>query len=116
MNSPKNGANNVAFRLQKSYLEVLAARARLKGQSHHLLAKEYVEDALHEKEERGVILDDLTALKLEMTELRDDLTYIAQILLASTGRLTDEQAVEWAKKNLQLRSHVVVNSTDQGRS
>jgi hypothetical protein len=85
--SPQPGT--IGFRLEKEYREVLAKRAECMNRSIHDLAKSYVQEMLHQGEERE--------------DLRE-----ALVMMSENHLRLQEQIIELQKAFIKIRNQLVV--------
>jgi hypothetical protein len=114
MKTPKNNGNGaqplltdsiapatVGFRLlNEADRRELARRALKAGTTPHDVARAYVIDALHSKEEIPQIQEALVSLYAQITELRRDLALSVEMILLSLEKDSKKDIQEWVKRNL----------------
>lgn len=91
----------VGFRLDDECRRVLGARAARLGVSAHELARQYVIEMLQAVEEREALRLAVTDLQGEIKKLREDVAVTAEVLLASAGKVNEEEARAWADENIR---------------
>ncbi len=93
----------VGFRLDTEAHSVLAQRAALLGVSAHELARYFVLAILAEGEERNELRESVDSLQTNVEELRQDLAMVVEVLLVTSGKVSESAAREWVKDNLQKK-------------
>lgn len=89
----------IGFRLDEESSAVLCHRAAALGVSPHDLARRYLIEVLHEPEERAALRAAVVALHQEITGTREDIALATEALLASAGKVTDQEAHAWVEEH-----------------
>lgn len=89
----------ISFRLDDPSSRVLAERATRLGVSPHELARHYVLEILQQAEERAALREAVVALHKEITGFREDIALATEALLASAGKVTDQEAHAWVEEH-----------------
>lgn len=102
-------ANNVAFRLDAEFIQALEDKAAQRKQNRHKLARDYVVDALKSKETLqdtlealGKLYAEVQVMRREVQFLRQDLALATESLLHSAGKISPDDASQWAAENLNV--------------
>ena len=91
----------IAFRLGESDSKILADRATEEGRSHHLMAQDLVVAALHKGDDLQEVTEKIEMLRGQLFELREELSLVAEVLLANAGKASPAEASEWVDSNLK---------------
>ena len=102
-------SDNVGFRLDPELSKALAGEAAQRKMSRHILARDYVVDALKAKETLqdtlealGKLREEVQVMRREVKFLRQDLALATESLLHSAGRISPDDASQWAAENLNV--------------
>ena len=95
-----SGPATIGFRLDEASLRVLSHRAARLKVSRHELARHYVEELLHEPEERAALRAAVEALHHHLHEFRRDFSVAVEALLTSAGKVSEEEARKWTADGL----------------
>lgn len=92
----------VGFRLlDEADKKELAKRSLKAGVTVHELARAYVIDALHSKEEIPELRAAILSLHSQLVEMRRDFAVAVEMLLLTIGEDSKEDIKMWIEKNLQ---------------
>ena len=100
-NNKDTPPNTVGFRLGPEYGKVLATRANALGVSSHELARRYLIEVLEESEERAVLRQAVQTLNGNLTHFRDDFIFAIEALLASAGKVKENEAAAWVDEHFK---------------
>jgi hypothetical protein len=89
----------VGFRLDSESRKTLGERAARLGVSPHELAKEYVMQGLHAKDERTAMWAALKDVLVLLQRLRGDIATTAEALMIRAGEVDEKEARAWLKRN-----------------
>lgn len=102
-------SDNVGFRLDPELSKALAGEAAQRKMSRHILARDYVVDALKAKETLqdtlealGKLREEVQGMRREVKFLRQDLALATESLLHSAGQISPDDASKWATENLNV--------------
>jgi hypothetical protein len=98
----KTGSIGFRFRLEEDLKLLNEAVERAGGNRSDFLEKLVIK-ALHQKEAAEPEERDRDSLKQQIFELREELALVAEVLLHAAGRKTQQEAAEWADKNLEAK-------------
>ncbi len=90
----------IGFRLDPDSSRVLAERAARLGVSPHDLARHYVVELLHEREERAALRAAFEQLHQNLQQFRSDFAFAVEAVLTSAGQVPEDEARTWVKKSL----------------
>ncbi len=91
----------IGFRLDDESRRILSERAARLGISVHDLARSYVNEALHVREERALLVQSLQHIEERLTLIRGDVATTAEALLANAGKVKLEEAHRWVVENFR---------------
>ncbi len=97
---PESANPPVVFRLGRQNHPLLVEQARELGVKPNKLARALVLKGLREQEVQASWHDLLALLRLEIRELRRDISVSAEALLTSAGEVEEKEAKAWVSKNL----------------
>lgn len=97
----ESGSVPIGFRLDAEYYCALAERANQLGISVHALARQYVRQVLQERHERAALYDSTRASQAAIVGVNDNLKIVTKALLMASGRVTEEEAVQWLVENFR---------------
>ena len=90
----------IGFRIEPEHGTTLVERAETLGVSVHELARHYVILALSGREEKVELANAISALQLELVEIRKDVAVSTEALLTSAGKVSSPDASTWVNENL----------------
>ena len=91
----------ISFRLDESSLQILLQRAARLNVSPHELARHYVEELVHETEERAMLREACAQLHENFNAFRRDFAVSVEALLTSAGTVSEEDARKWVTEGLK---------------
>jgi hypothetical protein len=92
------GPKTIGFRLNADAHRILMDRATRLGISPHELARDYLLEALSDRENRAVARVALVDILALTRKLRGDVATAAEAMLVSCGGYTPEEARAWGEK------------------
>jgi hypothetical protein len=92
-------SENITFRLPAAFHNTLVDWATTEKTSHNLLAKRIVIEAIR----RNALTEELASMQQQLSDLRKDLAVATRALLVMAGKVKDEEASAWVKRNLPGR-------------
>ncbi len=93
----------ISFRLSEDEAADLAERASEEGRSPHQMAHDLVLKSLEMTGGAEPLGEKLESLQRQMLELREELSLVAEVLLANAGKVTPAEASQWADQNIKPR-------------
>ena len=93
----------IGFRLSEDEAVDLAERASEEGRSPHQMAHDLVVKSLESDGGGEQLGGKLESLQRQMLELREELSLVAEVLLANAGKATPAEASLWADQNMKPR-------------
>ena len=97
---PSSGT--VGFRLSEECFAILSDRAALHGLSVHLYARSVVLEVLFCDETFALMTAKIAEVQAEARELRQDLAFSMKTLLMTAGKIPENDAADWVKRNFKL--------------
>jgi hypothetical protein len=91
----------IGFRLDDNAKRILEERAALFDRSPHDLARQYVIESLMAGEEREQLRQVVSALQVQVAELRAEFAHAVRALLVSAGKVNPEHAEAWVEENFK---------------
>ncbi len=105
MNTPATAATApppspliIGFRLDDESRRILSERAARLGVSVHALARSYVNEALHVREERAILTRSLQTIEERLTLIRGDVATTAEVMLTNAGKVEPKEAHRWVEE------------------
>jgi len=98
----KLAPKTVGFRLDEDHRKLLGIRALKAGTSAHDLARLYVIEALHDRQEIPAMREVIVSLANEVHSLRKNLALATEALLSLAGKVSPTEAQTWAQKTFNL--------------
>ena len=96
--------NPITFRLLKvEDAEALTERAAEEGQTIHATARDLVTKSLHQVENDQEVIEKVDRLARQVFELREEISLVAEVLLANAGKVSPEEASNWVDSNLKAK-------------
>ena len=93
----------ISFRLSEDEATDLAERASEESRSPHQMAHDLVLKSLDLTGGADQLGEKLQSLQRQMLELREELSLVAEVLLANAGKVTPTEASQWADQNMKPR-------------
>jgi hypothetical protein len=99
----KSKSKVIAFRLGETDLGLLAERASEEGRSICQMAGDLVVAALHHDghNELEPALEHIAKVDERVSELREDLALVTEVLLTNAGKRSADEASSWVDSNLK---------------
>jgi hypothetical protein len=91
----------IGFRLDDESRRVLGERAARLRVSVHDLARTYVREALHVREERAILVQTLRSIDDRLLRLHGDVATTAEAMLVNAGKVQAEEAHHWVEENFK---------------
>lgn len=97
-------ADPIIFRIpSQADRQALLEKAEAEGKRPNLMARDLVVSALHGKGISEDISIEIECLRKDIFDLREELSLVAEVLLAAAGRVSSAEASGWVDKNLKPR-------------
>lgn len=97
----KSTKKPVGCRLEREYRDALVAKAEEVGVEVSDVIRSYIIGGLREEAARGSLFEILALIRAELRECRKDHKLMAVALLNGAGKADEDEALEWAEKNIK---------------
>ena len=104
MKRNKTLTEHVGFRLDEETYQLLAEQGAERNMGTNDMARCLVSRALQDAEAQASLHEILSLIRLEVQELRQDLSLSTEALLTSAGKVEEKEAKTWIAENLNPKT------------